>query len=72
MKEAEARERGLLEALQEIAERPQGVFSRDSEQYLKNVIEWCRERALVAIAQAQEAGAGKGGEDDACRFLPPM
>ena len=44
----------LLAALTKIATAPEGAYSRDKEQYLKNVIEWCQETAQAAIAKAQE------------------
>ena len=43
----------MLAALTAIATAPAGAYSRDKEQYLKNVIEWCQERARAAIAKAQ-------------------
>ena len=43
----------LLEALTKIAYAPEGAYSRDKEQYLKNVIAWCQETARAAIAQAE-------------------
>ena len=42
----------LLAALTKIATAPEGVYSRDKEQYLKNVISWCQETAQAAIAKA--------------------
>ena len=42
----------LLAALGQIAESPVGVYSRDKEEYLKNVIAWCQETARAAIAKA--------------------
>ena len=44
----------LLEALTKIAMAPEGTYSRDKEQYLKNVIAWCQETAQAAIAQAEK------------------
>mgnify|MGYP001576760371 CR=1 FL=1 len=43
----------LLAALTKIATAPEGAYSRDKEQYLKNVIEWCQETAQAAIAKTQ-------------------
>lgn len=58
LEEAEANARliaaapDLLEALTKIAEHPEGVYSRDKEEYLKNVICWCQDTAAAAIAKA--------------------
>ena len=43
----------LLAALGQIAESPVGVYSRDKEEYLKNVIAWCQETARAAIEKAK-------------------
>lgn len=45
--------RALVEALQSIVDNPQGAYTRDQEQYLKNVIEWCRDTARAALASVQ-------------------
>ena len=45
----------LLAALTKIATAPEGTYSRDKEQYLKNVVAWCQETAQAAIAKAQES-----------------
>ena len=42
----------MLAALTKIATAPEGAYSRDREQYLKNVIEWCQETAQAAIDKA--------------------
>ena len=47
----------LLAALTKIATAPEGAYSRDKEQYLKNVIAWCQETAEAAIAKAQGGAA---------------
>ena len=38
--------------------KPEGVFSRDRETYLKNVIAWCVKMAEEALGEGTE----KGGE----------
>ena len=43
----------LLAALEKIATAPEGVYSRDKETYLKNVIEWCQETARATISKAK-------------------
>ena len=48
---AQALIKELAEALQAIAEQPEGVYSRDKEQYLKNVIEWCQNTARLDLAK---------------------
>ena len=42
----------LLAALVKISTAPEGVYSRDKETYLKNVIAWCQETAATAIAKS--------------------
>ena len=39
----------LLAAVTKIARNPTGTYSRDKEEYLRNVIAWCQETAQAAI-----------------------
>lgn len=43
----------LLEALEAIAERPEGAYHRDPVEYRNNVISWCQDTANAAIAKAR-------------------
>ncbi len=51
---AEEETAAMRKTLTKIAEAPEGVWSRDLEEYLTNVIEWCQEEARVAIAEWTE------------------
>ena len=51
----------LLAALTKIATAPEGAYSRDKEQYLKNVLEWCQETASNALAQVNVGDVGAEG-----------
>ena len=44
----------LVGTLTQIATAPQGAYSRNREQYLKNVITWCQETAQAAVVQAEK------------------
>ena len=50
---AKAEDADLLATLGQIANSPEGVYSRDKVQYLKNVISWCQETAAAAIAKTK-------------------
>ena len=56
IQDLEARVLELEAALRQIAEKPEGVYSRDPVKYRDNVIAWCQEVARAALAQP---GAGE-------------
>ena len=62
----------LRAALEKIATAPEGVYSRDKETYLKNVIEWCQETARVAITQAALANHAGCPNDGPCLTNPSV